>query len=407
MRPNLYKKAQYLIYPTLICCFPSWVAATTYSVAATAYSWIDASTHTKLGPTTGGVYSSLYSFSDTGGCGTAPPDIDDTLSSNIPLGFTFTYGAMPFTSVRIMTNGRIQFNNNTTCGYGSPVTQIPYPDPSLTYSMRIYGNDLDPSLQSEISGYSTPCTSRSSCYISYASLGTAPNRSFVVTYNNIPEWAATNAATGNYNLQIILKENGQFIFQYGADTPGPQATVAQIGWEISTTDYAVAGIGYPSNNSAFLFFIPSTGIVTPGAFNAFDTTTWLGSTTGMIQTKIAGSAFTLDVVALTATPTVLTNFNGSVKVELVDASSSASCSAMTSIQTVVSSYNFTGSDAGRHTFSGITQAQAYPKVGVRISYPATSPTQVVCSTDQFAIRPNSFTVQASDATWSTPARRER
>jgi hypothetical protein len=84
------------------------------------------------------------------------------LSDDIPLGFTFTFGTVGFTSVRIMSNGRIKFNSNTTCGFGSPVTQLPYPDASLTYSMRIYGNDLDPSLQSEISGYTTSCTSRTS-----------------------------------------------------------------------------------------------------------------------------------------------------------------------------------------------------------------------------------------------------
>ncbi len=374
---NKNKLLHWLIL-TIAYCLSLPAYATTYAVTSTPFNWIDASTHTKVGPTKGGIYSSQYAFTNPGGCGTSPPDIDDTISDNIPLGFTFTYGTVGFTAVRIMSNGRIQFNNNTTCGYGSPVTQIPYPDASLTYSMRIYGNDLDPSMQSEISGYTTNCTSRSSCYVSYSMIGTAPNRSFVVTFNNIPEWTTTSNASGSYNLQIILQENGEFIYQYGSDTPGPQNTLAQIGWELSTTDYAISGTGFPGNNSALLFYIPSGAIVTPGAFNAFDTSTWLGATTGVIQTKIAGTAFTLDVVALTNTPSVLTTFIGSVKVELVNAGSGSSCSAMPSIQTVTSSYTFSSADKGRHTFSGITQTQAYPNVKVRISYPATSSTTVAC-----------------------------
>lgn len=384
----------------LAALLPSGASATTYAVMSYGFSWIDSSTHTKLGPTTGGVYSSLYKFSGASDCGSSSPIIDDIISDSIPLGFTFTFGNKNFTSVRVMTNGRLQFDN-ATCGYGSPVTQLPYPDSGLNYSMRIYGNDLDPTLKSEQSEYSTDCTSRSSCYVSYKSIGTAPNRGFVVTWNNVPEWTATNSASGSYNLQVILNENGTFIYQYGADTPGPQATLGQIGWQISTTDYAVAATGFPANNSAFFFYIPGSAAVTPGAFNAFDSDTWVGSTNGVIKTKIAGNAFTLDVAALTSTPSVLTTFTGAVKVELVDASSAAACTSMTAIQTIASSYTFTAGDKGRHTFSNISQANAYRNVKARISYPAASPTTVACSTDAFAIRPDSFGVTVKDGDWAS------
>ena len=374
--------------------------ATTYSASSYPFSWIDASKHTKLGPTTGGIYSASYKFTNSGGCGTSPPVLDDTISDLIPLGFTFKYGSKSFTSVRVMTNGRLQFDNNT-CSYGSPATVLPYPVASLNYSMRIYGNDMDPTLSTEKSGYSTNCTSRSSCYISYATIGTAPNRQFVVTWRNVPEWAAANSATGSYNLQMILLETGEFIYQYGDSTAGPQARLGQIGWQLDVNDYAVAGTGFPADNSAFLFYIPNSGGMKPGAFNAFDTSTWGGANTGVIQTKIAGTPFSLDVVALNSVPSVLTTFTGAVKVELVDANSSAACSSMTSIQTVTSSYTFVAAEKGRHTFSNISQARSYPKVLVRIGFPAAAPTQIVCSTDQFAIRPSHFVLIASDSNWTT------
>jgi MSHA biogenesis protein MshQ len=220
--------------------------AVTYANASTTFGWIDASTHTKLGPTLGAPYSALYRFSNTGGCGTNPPSIDDTLSSNIPIGFTFMYGGVNFTDVRIMSNGRLQFNNNLTCGFGSPVTQLPYPNAGLNYTLRIYGGDLDPSLQAEIGGgYVTNCLSRNLCYVSYATLGTAPYRSFVVTWSNVPEWTSFASATGSYNVQVILQENGEFVYQYGTNVPGPGNTVAQVGWQVDSNDYHVPAVGYP------------------------------------------------------------------------------------------------------------------------------------------------------------------
>jgi hypothetical protein len=147
--------------------------------------------------------------------------------------------------------------------------------------------------------------------------------------------------------------------------------------------------------------ISNVAVAIPSSFNAFDSSTTANSTSGVIQTKIAGTAFTFDVVALTITTAVLSNFSSAIMVELVDASSSSTCSVMNSIQTVAASYTYTASDSGRHTFSSVTQAQAYPNVKVRVSYPAVSPTKVVCSSDAFAIRPSYFTVAATDASWST------
>lgn len=244
--------------PLLMLAWTPAALAVTYDNTSVPFNWIDASGHTKLGPTTGGDYSPTYKFRNTGGCGSNPPSIDDSMSDNLPLGFSFMYGGVNFTQVRIMSNGRLQFNDNTTCGYGSPVTQLPYPNASLDYTMRIYGGDLDPSLQSEIGGgYVTNCASRASCYVSYATLGTAPYRSFVVTWNHVPEWTSFSSATGSYDLQVILQENGEFIYQYGANTPGPGFNTGQVGWQVSsTTDYDVPQVGYPASNSAIKFYIP-------------------------------------------------------------------------------------------------------------------------------------------------------
>lgn len=240
------------------------LAATTYANTSVPFAWVDPTAHTKIGPTTGGVYGPTHRFSNVGGCGSTQPIIDDSLSDRIPLGFNFTFGGATFDSLRIMTNGRLQLtriagpaSDNTTCGFGSPVTQLPFPNAGLNNTLRIYGNDLDPTLRSEVAGYSTLCQLRTSCYISFASLGTTPNRTFVVTWSNVPEWTNTNTTGGNYNLQVILQENGQFIYQFGTAVPGPAAAIAQVGWQINMTDFDVPQVGLPANNTAIRFYIPT------------------------------------------------------------------------------------------------------------------------------------------------------
>ena len=251
--------------------------AVSYVNASIPFAWIDPTSHAKLGPTYGGLYSPTYKFTNgpgpannnTFGCGTTPPIIDDTMSDQIPFGFIFPFGTSTFNSARINTNGRLQLTrsttltptlptalDNTTCGYGSYVQQLPFPDAGLTNTLRIYGNDLDHTSKTEVPGYATLCTDRTICYISYASIGTAPNRKFVVTWSNVPEWTNTNTTGGNYNLQLIVQENGDFIYQYGTDAAGPQAALPQVGWQISTTDYEVVAVGFPANNTAVRFYIP-------------------------------------------------------------------------------------------------------------------------------------------------------
>jgi hypothetical protein len=267
--------------------------AVTYANTATTFSWIDASAHTKVG------YNTVpYMFNNTGGCGTTPPTLDDTLSDNIPIGFNFMYGGVIFNSVRIMSNGRLQFNNNTTCGFGSPVTQLPYPDAGLNYTMRIYGNDLDHTAKSEVPAYTTVCLNRATCYVSYATLGVAPYRSFVVTWNNVPEWAAGGSTSGNYNLQIILQENGEFIYQYGANTPGPGNATAQVGWQVDTNDYDVPAVGYPASNSAIKFYIPR-----PVAEYRMEQPSWNGTAGEVLDTSGNGRHGTAVFAGASTRPT--------------------------------------------------------------------------------------------------------
>lgn len=152
-------------------------------------------------------------------------------------------------------------------------------------------------------------------------------------------------------------------------------------------------------------YVEATGTVAtasaPGSFNAFESATLANAITGKIYTKLAGTAFALDVVAISG-GSQATSFGNNVKVELLANTGTVgsgygadNCpTSNTVIQTIASS-SITG---GRSAISFSAVANAYRDVRVRISYPTTSPTVTSCSTDSFAIRPSSFAITSSDAT---------
>jgi len=144
------------------------------------------------------------------------------------------------------------------------------------------------------------------------------------------------------------------------------------------------------------------------SFNAFESTTAAGLTTGVIYTKISGSAFGLDVVAISGGAQA-TGFNGKVKLELLANSTpglnyggtNPNCPNTYTIIpfTTIASAAIAG---GRTTIAFQAGADVYPDVRVRISYSTTLPTIIVCSTDSFAIRPYSLVINSvTDKDWQT------
>ena len=258
--------------------------AQTYTSASTAFSFIDSSSHSKVGYAT-----TPYKLNASSGCGTTPPVLDDTLSDAIPIGFNFKFGATTYASAYIMSNGRLQFGN-TTCGAGTSAIGPPqtypygYPAAGMNATMKIFGVDLDPTNRVDKPNYpsssaQTPCLSSATCYISQATIGSAPSRQFVVTWKSVPEWVSASNTSGSFDLQIILNEDGSFIFQYGTISHGGTGT-AQVGWQLSTTDYQVLSFGAsaePPPNTAIVFYIPA-----PIAAYRFDEGAWAPGVAGQV-----------------------------------------------------------------------------------------------------------------------------
>jgi len=236
----------------LLCAVPGLAQAASYSYTPETYSWINPATHANV------------TWTNAASCTGGGAAVDDDITGLINLGFTFKFGATNYTQVRVMSNGRLQFNN-TFCGYGTQVTGPPrtypygYPNANVVRTMKVYGADFDPAQGGTVR---------------YASLGTAPNRYFVVTWSSVPEWNTTawTCAQSCFNLQVIIHENGEFVYQYGSSL-NPSNGKADIGWELTTTDYGLysfTSIGALANTA--VRFYP-----TPVAEYQMDETTWVGA----------------------------------------------------------------------------------------------------------------------------------
>lgn len=152
-----------------------------------------------------------------------------------------------------------------------------------------------------------------------------------------------------------------------------------------TTSKCNAGVAYVPGVTV----LPAPAV---SAFNAFESTVTASALAGPIYTKLAGTAFSLDVVAISGGGKA-TGFNGNVRVELLantgtPGSGYGADNCPTSNTVILTLPANPAIAGGRSTVNFPAVANAYQDVRVRISYPVSLPTTTVCSTDSFAIRPS-------------------
>lgn len=225
------------------------------------------------------------------------------------------------------------------------------------------------------------------------------------TSNTVLVGYFTNTSTAVVNIPVSMTSRdvqqsgggGAGIRTVVADEPftGPGATGDRLG----SGGNGEGRIGH----LIALRSIPSGG-ANPGSFNAFETSTAAAVIVGNIRTKVAGAAFSLDVVAIQS-GVQLSSFNNSVIVELLGNAAlgvpldAQNCpTSFTLLQTVSPNPTITN---GRSTVNFAAVPNSWRDVRVRIRWPTASPTVSSCSTDNFAIRPASLAVAVTDANWST------
>ena len=205
---------------------------------------------------------------------------------------------------------------------------------------------------------------------------------------------ATAAANGT-----ALALSGGTVPAGGSCSLSVQVTASASGSHVNSSGpVTTANVGTGTASTAALTVPAATA---PGSFNAFEPGTPAGAINGVIRTRVAGNPFSLDVVAI-SNGAQANAFDNAVRVELLGntvtgiALDGNNCPVSSSVlQTVSPNPTLSG---GRSTVAFGAVGNAWKDVRVRISYPATAPDVVSCSTDNFAIRPARFgNVVVSDA----------
>lgn len=154
---------------------------------------------------------------------------DDAISGLISIGFTFNYGGIDYTQVRIASNGMLYFNATVGGTSGSWWNNVAVNNATQTATYNIsnammpYWTDLNPANVAN--------------RIRYQTLGVSPNRQFVVSFLAVPTYSALGANT----FQVVLNESGTFMFNYQTtNTQGGGANPegATIGYHVSGADFS-------------------------------------------------------------------------------------------------------------------------------------------------------------------------
>jgi len=207
---------------------------------------INCGSSTTLAATTNAVSYSVVASACTpvaiAGTNAFPVTCDDCVTGQIPIGFNFNFYGNIYSSAVISSNGLLGFGPFTFTGY----TPFAIPAGGLPNNY--------------IAGFMCDIDIRYGGTITYQTVGIAPNRRFVVSYNNVvPYNMGSSAGTGTASFQIILNESGSF-----------QVVVSQLSanWNASTSG-ALATSGAENIDGTLAFPVPGRNAtdwpgITPG-----------------------------------------------------------------------------------------------------------------------------------------------
>lgn len=235
------------------------------------YTWVDTS------PVVGGC---SYGFIDIAATGTPIGTGDDAVFSNIPIGFNFTYYGSAYTAVNVSTNGYLAFNTT-----GSSFSNT-CPQPVTLNDLQIspFWDDL------YVFGPST---------LRYQTVGTAPNRTFIVQWNNVG-FCCTSPPPG-LTFQAQFREGSNIIaFMYSdveqsARTRGDSATIGIDG--PGPTNFLQTSCNTPggalANGDARFFLPPGLSVCSKVPSTTTVTSSWNPSLLGgsvVFTAQVTGSS---------------------------------------------------------------------------------------------------------------------
>ncbi|MDZ4122004.1 MAG: hypothetical protein U1C33_06255, partial [Candidatus Cloacimonadaceae bacterium] len=132
------------------------------------------------------------------------------LSDPIAIGFTFPYGDLSYTQVKVSSNGWV--------GLG------------ITHTSNMLTNQLTSTTYQPLVAPLWDDLNMNAGTVQYLTTGTAPNRVFTVQFTDA-KW--NFSATNQFSFQARLYENGKIDFVYGTSTGTPSNASASIGINMS------------------------------------------------------------------------------------------------------------------------------------------------------------------------------
>lgn len=214
------------------------------------------------------------------------------------------------------------------------------------------------------------------------------------TFASSATWIPPAGMTEAYDRANLNTNNAA-----GQSIEGSYAAQAAIGATGAKT--ARASANADRGNTYLLALRPAPAFVQPAGFNGCESATCIPMaaplTYAALYTKLAGTAFPLQGVALTALGALEPTFNGIVTVDLLAnintgvALGANNCPVSQDATIALGNATFV---SGRAAINGITVTNAYRDVRMRFTCAAAVCGSLItrCSTDNFAVRPDSLAV---------------
>jgi len=167
------------------------------------------------------------------------PSSDDSYSSVVPIGFNFTFFGNTYTNCIVSQNGYIKFNTAQAGGYSPWAIGTGIPgNANVLNSIMCFYSDILPGTTGTVD---------------YSTVGTAPNRKFVVSFCDASMYSCTALAT---SFQLILYETTNEIEMHIANAPNCPgwnggAAIQGVQNAAGTIAFTTPGRNYPNIWTAY------------------------------------------------------------------------------------------------------------------------------------------------------------
>ncbi len=215
-----------------------------------------------------------YNWQDISGTGTAVTLTDDSVSAALPMGFSFDFFGTGYTDAYASSNGFMTFASGSSNGC---CTGQALPNPAAPNNLIAgWWEDLNPSLGGTVH---------------YQTLGSAPNRVFILQFTNIQHYGGGNAVT----MQWKLFETTNVIEVHYQAAPSDGGTHS-------------AGIENADGTVGVQYYYGTAGLTTPEAVQYAPTPVYTATDTDTATVTVLTPNINVNPLSLSSTQPVDTSW---------------------------------------------------------------------------------------------------